>query len=121
MARNSATHLSQMMTKDITFILGKQLSNGSWENSVDLTAAAVQALYPFNSTPGVSSALATAGPYLQNAQGNDGGWGNISSSSWAGQAMNVLGAEWTKNGKTILDYLSTQQATDGAALAPSET
>ena len=111
----------EIITKDITFILGKQLSNGSWENSVDLTAAAVQALYPFNSTPGVSSALATAGPYLQNAQGNDGGWGNISSSSWAGQAMNVLGAEWTKNGKTILDYLSTQQATDGAALAPSET
>lgn len=121
LASSGYTVSDDIITKDITFIIGKQQSNGSWEGSVDLTAAAVQALSPFSSTNGVPTALANAGSYLQNAQINDGGWGNISSSSWAIQAMNTLGASWTKNGKSSADYLGAQQATDGAGLPSSET
>ena len=109
-----------IISKDIAFVLGRQQSDGSWEGSVDLTAAAVQALSSFTA-PGASNALAKAGAYLQSSQGADGGWENIYSSSWAIQAMNALGASWTKDGKTTVDYLSLKQSNDGAALAPSET
>lgn len=121
LASSGYTAGDEIIAKDIAFILEKQQANGSWENGVDLTAAAVQALSPFNSVSGVSDALTKAGSFLQTAQGADGGWGNISSSSWAGQVMSALGASWTKNGKTIADYLAAQQTADGAALASSET
>src|ERR1035437_6379619 len=35
--------------------------------------------------------------------------------------MSALGALWTKNGKTIVDYLAEAQATDGAVAPESET
>jgi hypothetical protein len=111
----------EIISKDVTFILSKQQSNGSWENSVDMTSAGVQALAPFSGVSGVSNALTNAGNYLQNNQGNDGGWGNVSSSSWAIQAMNVLGASWTKSGKSTADYLAGVQVSDGATSPTSET
>jgi hypothetical protein len=84
-----------------------------------MTAAAIQALSPFSSASGVSGALSRAVSYLQNAQGNGGGWGNISSSSWTTQ---VLGATWSKNGgKTAADYFAEQQDADGAVLSSTET
>jgi len=110
-----------IIAKDIVFVVSKQTPNGSWDKSPDMTAAAVQALEPFSSASGVSAALASASTYLANAQGSDGGWGNIFSSSWAAQAMSALGVTWTKNGKTVADYFAAQQAADGAALSSSET
>ncbi len=110
-----------IITTDIAFILSKQQGNGSWEGSIDLTASAVQALSPFSGVSGVSTALSNAGNYIQNAQGNDGGWSNVSSSSWAIQAMNALGASWTKNGKSTADYFGSIQATDGAGSPTSES
>lgn len=111
----------EMIAKDIDFILSKQNLDGSWEGSVDITSAAVQSLKPFDSAPSVSSALTKAGLYIKNKQENNGGWGNISSSSWATQAMNVLGESWIKEGKTATDYFNAQQETDGAVLSLSET
>ncbi|MBI5621255.1 terpene cyclase/mutase family protein, partial [Candidatus Falkowbacteria bacterium] len=110
-----------IIVQNIAFILNQQQPDGSWVGGVDMTAAAIQALSPFSSVSGVSAALTQAGAYLQNTQNTDGGWGNISSSSWAGQAMSALGAAWTKNGKTLADYLGSQQAADGAALDETET
>ncbi|MEK6946820.1 MAG: hypothetical protein AABX32_04400, partial [Nanoarchaeota archaeon] len=90
--------------------------DGSFEESVDLTAAAVQAFSPFRDINGVSDALLKTSTYLQNSQKSDGGFGNIFSSSWAIQAMNALGASWTSGGKTTEDYLGAEQSLDGAAL-----
>jgi hypothetical protein len=115
------TTTDSIIGKDIAYILSKESSDGSWEESVDLTSAAIQALSQFSSTAGVPDALSKAGLYLQNAEGNDGGWGNVSSSSWAAQAMSALGISWTKNGKTVADYLAEAQADDGAAASESET
>ncbi len=117
-----------IITKDIAFIISKQKTDGGWEESVDITAAAIQALKPFASVAGVSDALSKAANYIANAQDNDGGWGysgtsSVSSTSWVMQAMSALNASWIKNNKSGMDYLATQQAlaTDGAVLPSSET
>ncbi len=52
----------------------------------------------------ISSAL----DYLQSQQGNDGGIGGISSSSWAVMAIKAAGEEpneWKENGISVVDYL----------------
>ena len=114
------TSSDTIITKDISFILGKQKSDGSWEESVDLTSAAIQSLVPFSMVSGVHDALTKAGIYLQNAQGADGGWGNISSSSWATQAMSALGLTWANSGKSTNDYLVSQQVSDGAVVPTTD-
>lgn len=109
-----------MITKDIQFILSKQQNDGSWDGSVDLTGAAIQALKPFDSFNGVSDVVTKAGIYIANKQENDGGWGNVFSTSWAMQAESMIGANWIKNNKNGKDYLATQQPSDGAVLNPSQ-
>jgi hypothetical protein len=110
-----------IVTKTIDFIISKQENDGSWEDSVDITAAAILALEPFQSISSVLGALEKAETYLMNTQENDGGWGNISSTSWAIQAENALGSSWYKNDKNGLDYLALKQkeADNGGALLPS--
>lgn len=115
------TKNDEIVSKTISFILSAQVSNGSWDNSPDMTAAAIQALEPFDSVDGVSEALSKASDYMEDEQNSDGGWGNVFSTSWAMQAMNATGASWSKNGKTGIDYLTTQQMSDGAVSPLSET
>jgi hypothetical protein len=118
------TENDEIIAKTVAFIISKQQADGSWEESVDITAAAIQALKSFDLISGVSNALTNAGNYLANTQGGDGGWGNISSTSWVMQAENTLNASWTKNGKSGLDYLAIMQTNadnDGAILPLSET
>ena len=111
----------EIIMKDISFVISKQLPNGSWNDSVDMTAAAIQALHPFKSIEGVNYAMQNAGVYLQNSQESNGGWGNAFSTSWVVQAMNVLGFSWTKNNYSPIDYLTTLQSLDGAVLQDTET
>ena len=110
-----------IIAKDIAFVISKQNADGSWDETPDMTAAAIQALKPVSSARGVSVALTKATTYLQNTQASDGGFGSIYSTSWVAQAMSTLDASWTKNGISIADYLASQQANDGAALPTSET
>jgi len=98
------------------FIVSRQLPNGSWDGTVDLTAAAVQALASVPSLPGVPSALVNARVYLHAQQKNDGGFGNSFSTSWALQAVAALGespSNWAPSGYTPLDYLAGLQQQDG--------
>ncbi len=110
-----------MIVKDIAFLISKQKTDGSWEENTDITAAAISALKSFETTAGASESLSKATDYLTNAQGNDGGWDNVSSTSWAMQAMSALSLSWIKNGKTPIDYLGVAQTNDGAVLPLSET
>jgi len=111
----------EMISKDISFIISKQQTNGSWENSVDVTSAAVQALRIFKSAGGADSAISQAENYLIGEQGGDGGWGNISSTSWAMQSESALGTSWEKDGKSGLDYLAEKQEDDGSVSPSTET
>jgi hypothetical protein len=105
-----------MIQKIVTFILSKQKTNGSWEGSVDLTAAAIQALVPLRSVSGVTEALVKAEGYLKGAQKTDGGFGDSFATSWVLQAITALGessTDWKKNGVDPLDYVTTRQQSDG--------
>ncbi|TSC87155.1 MAG: Prenyltransferase/squalene oxidase [Parcubacteria group bacterium Gr01-1014_8] len=98
------------------FVLSKQRADGSWEGSVDLTAAAMQALVQVSSLDGVAQALERARTYLHSKQQTSGGFENGQSTSWALQAIAALGdsmSSWTINGKTPEDYLASLQQTDG--------
>lgn len=106
----------EIISKTISFILSAQNSDGSWDFSVDMTSASIQALKPFESYPGVGEALLKAKDYLVSTQQIDGSWGNASSTSWAMQAGAVLGVSFSKNGKTGLDYLASLQISDGSLL-----
>ncbi len=109
-----------IISKDISYIISKQNSDGSWDESVDMTGAGIMALSQFSNVSGVSIALSKAGNYIYSQQANDGGWGNVSSTSWALQAQSALSVNWSKNGKTGLDYLASQQTSDGGALPANE-
>ncbi len=115
----------EIITKTIAFIISKQNSNGSWFESVDTTAAAVEALKSFESVKGAGESIAKASDYLIGKQNSDGSWENsIPSTSWAMQAESALGASWKKNGKSGMDFLAAKQKSagnDGAVLPPSET
>lgn len=105
----------EIIQKTVQFILTKQNSNGSW-NSVDLTAAAIQALAKVKNLAGVNEALDKAKNYLKNNQQADGGFGNIPATAWTMQAISSLNEDqndWLKNNLTPGDYLATNQAEDG--------
>ena len=104
--------------KTVAGIVAAQSSTGSW-GSIDLTAAAIEALEPLSPLPGVTDAITKAKIYLHNSQGSDGGFGSSFATSWALQAISAMPGEnivtnWTKNGKTPQDYLWLLQQSDGA-------
>lgn len=112
-----------MIRSIAAFIISKQKPDGSWESSVDVTAAAVQALGPLYTVPGYGPALGRASGYIAAKQQSDGGWGNVDSTSWVMTMINAMNEadpsrarSWTTaSGKTPKDALATAQASDGAA------
>ena len=105
-----------IIQKIISFVLSKQLDDGSWEGSIDLTAAGIQALSLNSGISGVSQAIISSRAYLAAHQSSDGGFGTSFSTSWALQAISALReseSNWTKNNNTPNDYLFALQAGDG--------
>ncbi len=111
----------EIISKTVQYILSKQNVNGSWENSVDMTGAGIQALANFSGVSGVSSAITNAVNYLKSNQTASGGWSNISSSAWATGAMNAVGENWTNGGKSPNDYFNNNQESDGGVKPSSDT
>lgn len=124
LANAGYTEDDEAIVKSVAFLISEQNEDGSWVGSVDVTAAAIQALKLFDDLGDVDETISKAEDYLKNAQGTDGGWGNISSTSWAIQAESALNASWRKNGKNGLDYLAAQQINannNSAVLGVNET
>jgi len=122
LAKAGYTIDDNIIIKDISFVISKQKSNGSFEESVDMTAATIQALKPFEKIDGVFETIVKASNYLTSEQKNNGSWNNsVFSTSWAMQAMNILGGYWARSNSTPADYLATQQSIDGAVLPITET
>ena len=118
--RAGYTSSDDIIQKTVAFIIAAQQSNGSWDASPDVTAAAVQALSPVASLPGVSAALTNAKSYLHTQQQNNGGFGsgqgNSFSTSWALQAIAAFGEQqsaWAPIGYYPTDYLGGLQQSDG--------
>ena len=114
------TATDEMIKKDVAFLISKQKTDGSWEESVDITSATIQALKSFETIAGVTESITKAVSYIVNKQNNDGGWDSVYSTSWAMQAMGALSASWTKGAYTPNNYLGIQQNADGAVLPSSE-
>ncbi|MEK7114183.1 MAG: hypothetical protein AAB850_01390, partial [Patescibacteria group bacterium] len=87
-----------IIQKTTAFILSRQGQNGSWDKSVDMTAAAIQALVPVRMLPDVSLALIRAEGYLRKEQPDEAVPGNSFSTSWVRQAISAL--SWTPSGWT---------------------
>ena len=101
----------EIMKKDVSYIIGEQLGDGSW-GSVDMTAAGIQALRNFVDLPGVSASITLAEDYLLNSQNGDGGFGNSFATSWAIQALSLNGSFGLQINKAN-EYLASLQQTDG--------
>ena len=107
-----------MIQKIVAYILSQQSADGSWSDP-DTTSAAIQALAPLNSLPGVNDALAKGRTFLrsiQNSNGSIGGQNLEFQTAWALQAIAALGENqlnWTAPSYDPLDYLASIQQTDG--------
>lgn len=116
-----------IIQKAVAFIVSRQAANGAWDGSIDVTAAAVQALAPLSSLPDVSAALTKAETYMRSQQQANGGFGpagqaNSFSTSWAMQAIAALGQQesaWAPGGYYPNDYLAGVQQSDGGVEAVS--
>jgi len=117
------TASDDIIAKTTAFIISKQRADGSWDGSVDMTAAAVQALSLVRSIPGTSDATSNALGYLRREQESDGGFGNASATSWAMQAIAAAeqsGSDWNAGTYRTPDYyLATKQERDGGVLSES--
>lgn len=107
----------EIMQKSAAFVLQRQKENGSWDESTDMTGAAMEALSFFSQTESVKSSLLKAKDFLKQIQKDNGGWNDsASSTAWVMEGILALGEkpeEWTKKNNSPLDYLATLQDTDG--------
>ncbi len=106
----------EIIQKTTSFILSAQNTNGAWDASVDMTAAAIQALSQVTSLPNVSAALTKAESYLRSQQKFNGGLDNSFSTGWTLQAIAALNqttATWAPSGYNPNDYLASLQQSDG--------
>ncbi len=118
--QNAGFALDEKIISDVvSFILSKQKANGSWDESVDMTGAGLEALsfsQSVNKNDSVKTALQKAKDFLKQNQKETGGWANVSSTAWAMEGIWALGEkpeDWVKNGKNPLDYLAENQDLDG--------
>ena len=118
-----------MMKSVVAYILKAQRADGSWDGSPDMTAAAVQAIGPFFSTPGYGSAMGRAMGYLASTQQASGGWSSIDSTSWIQTMMNAAkeldpahAPTFTSSGgRYPMDEIASAQQPDGAVRPSSDT
>ncbi|MDQ5970917.1 MAG: hypothetical protein QG603_694, partial [Patescibacteria group bacterium] len=67
-----------IIDKTVLYILAKQEADGSWNKSVDITAAAIQALKPLSlNSEEISRTLDKAEQYMLSKQADDGGFGSV--------------------------------------------
>ena len=81
-----------------------------------MTGAGIEALSFLKENDNVKNTLIKAKEFLKQNQKDDGGFGNVSSTTWAMEgilALNEKIEDWTKNNNTPLGYLAIDQDTDG--------
>jgi len=106
-----------IINNTVNFILSKQKPDGSWDENVDMTGAAIESLSNYKDNSSIQIALEKGGLYLKKGQRDDGSFsGNVSSTAWAIEGILSLGEkpeDWEKNDNSPLDYLAENQDVDG--------
>jgi hypothetical protein len=113
-----------LIKKVVAYTVSQQAGNGSWDfGSTDMTGAALQALAPLSSLPGVSASIARAETFLRTHQQPDAGFGNVSSTSWVLGGSGAAGlspSAWTLGSSTPLTALISHQQPDGSITTAGE-
>jgi hypothetical protein len=115
-----------IVQKEASYLLSTQQPDGSWDETPDMTAAAIQALGSLFDINGVNQALGESAGYLASTEMQNGGWGNIDSTAWVQTAINAIieaqtpgfstEAPWTTQaGFLPTDALANGQQPDGGA------
>lgn len=100
----------------ISYIISKQKENGSWDDSVDMTGAAMESISFNQENEETKNALKKAKDFLKEKQLESGGWNNVSSTAWAIEgilSINEKPEDWVRNNNTPVSYLTSSQDTDG--------
>jgi hypothetical protein len=105
------TKEDEIVKKAITYIISKQLLDGSW-GSVDMTSAGIQAFSNYKEINNVDDSIKKAEEYLLNSQKEDGSWENISSTSWAIQALS-LNESYDEQVEKGISFITEEQQEDG--------
>ena len=112
----------KIITELIAQIMAAQQDNGSWADSADMTAAAIQALLTVRNLGNVETALERAEGYLRRQQTDYGGFNNSEfSTAWAIQAISALNkseADWYKNSLTPGEFLGAKQDQEDGGMSP---
>ena len=111
------TKEDKIVIDDISFVLKRQKENGSWDESVDMTGATIEALAFFKENEQVNNALTKAKNFLKEKQKSDGSWdNNTSATGWVLEGLLALGEkpeDWKQGDNTPVDYFTTLQDMDG--------
>ena len=92
----------------IDFITSKQKGDGSWDESVDLTGAAMESLAIYKDDNQIKNVLEGAKKYLLKKQRDDHSFnGNISSTAWAQEGLLAI------NEEVSFEYFADNQTPDG--------
>lgn len=120
-----------MINSIVGSIFSQQKPDGSWDESPDMTAAAMQAVGPFYTFPKYDAAMGSAVGYLLSKQQPNGSWGtsgatNIDSTSWVQTAINSIppsdGISWASSlGYLPNDAIAGAQQSDGGVRLVSDT
>jgi hypothetical protein len=113
------TKNDEIIKKIISYLLSKQLQDGSW-GGVDMTSASIQALDNFKDLDGVRDSILKGEAYILKEQKTDGSFGNVFSTSWAVQALSLNNSFDLEINKAI-NYLSGQQNEDGGMITDGDT
>lgn len=117
-----------MIQTIVSSVLRAQRPDGSWDASVDMTAAAMQAIGPFYMMPGYGKAMGMGAQYLATQQQNDGGWSTADATSWVITMMNSVAESdpahalsfTAPSGKKASDGLAAAQHNDGGAISSGD-
>lgn len=110
LGKSGYTKNDDIISRDISYVISKQSSDGSFSGSVDMTAAAIQALRMYS---GNGDAISRAENYLvANQNQSDGGYGNNFSTSWVLQSISSNGS-LSSNATRATNYLAGKQHVDG--------
>lgn len=114
--RNAGFHEGHPLIQSITTtLLSYEHGDGSFGN-VDITSAAIQAFALLPHTKGVPEVLTRSRNYIRRNQLQNGGFGNIYSTSWSIMAIHALNEDpdlWNKEISFPESYLAFDQQQDG--------
>jgi hypothetical protein len=121
------------ITQEIAYVMSKQRPDGSWDESPDMTAAAILAVGPFFAFPNYPQVMGAAAGYLASTEQANGSWGsggatNIDSTSWVQTAINAIPVDpnhplsWTSSaGFLPADAIAGAQQSDGGVRPVSDS